>query len=163
MFSYEFWLIIVYLSVLVVTETFYDRYILPLIPLTILFLFRLYNRKTIPEKLETIGLKPLGVLFSLLLIFYSYQLSLDFLSRNNYAWGASMRLVSVGIPPGVIYASDSWRSTYDYTGDYEYIFSYDSPEINKELKEGHDLIESKKIEYPLNLFVDPLIYLYKRK
>lgn len=157
-------LFITYAGMLVVTETFYDRYLLPLVPISIIILLQHFYGKTFSFHLEKLILKIFYVGFSLFLIFFSYQLSMDFLKVNNYVWSRSEKLVREGIAPQKIHGTNAWKLKYrNSTRLYSYFFSYDSPTVNPEITQTYNLIETHDINYPLNIFVNPKVYLYKWK
>jgi len=162
LFKFEFFLIIIYLLVLVVTETFYDRYILPLIPLTILFLYKFMRGPEAAEKLEKFLVSCVALPFITFLIFYTYQFSIDFINVNNYVWQKSEELVRTGVSPVKIHGTNAWKLTYrNIKSDYMYLFSYDSPKVNPDLRTLYDLVEAGEIDYPFNFFIDSKVYLYR--
>ncbi|KKQ51027.1 MAG: hypothetical protein US72_C0023G0014 [Microgenomates group bacterium GW2011_GWC1_38_12] len=52
---------------------------------------------------------------------------------------------------------DKGRNT---SKDYLYNFSYDSQDVNEYYRELYTLVESKQIDFPVNIFVSPRVYLY---
>ncbi len=88
---------------------------------------------------------------------------MDFVLTNKYVWQKSWEVVEKDtIYPSEVYGSYAWRKTFpNEGGQYRYFFSYDSPEINKEMTVSYKVLEEKEIKIPLNLFVNPKIYLYK--
>lgn len=147
-------LIAAYVGMLLVSPSFYDRYLLPLIPLMILFLLSL------KPKVEGVFINGLFVGFILFLFIISYNFSLDFIFLNKYVWDKSNDISSsLNIEKSSIYGSHCWNKYYK-AENVIYKFSYDSPDLFEEA--GYKLIEAKAIKYPLNLFRESKIYLYKK-
>ncbi|PJA87135.1 MAG: hypothetical protein CO141_01025 [Candidatus Moranbacteria bacterium CG_4_9_14_3_um_filter_42_9] len=151
------WFIAVYMVVMIATETFYDRYIYIMIPIAIFFLLSLNGEL---KKFTKISL----VAFVLFLGYLNYLFSADFILVNTYVWGRSQALVNEGnIPPARILGTNAWKLTHGAAGKkYLYIFSYDSAEVNKDFSQNRALVEKKTIDFPLNIFVNPNIYLYEK-
>lgn len=151
-----FWTI--YLLMAITTKTFYDRYVHVAIPMLILMFVE--HTKRIPPFLTY-----LLALFVFFLTYFAYFVSMDFITVNKYVWDRSVQLVQEdSIEPSQIRGTNAWRLTYpNAQREYDYFFSYDSPATNQELSEENYLIETKAIEYPLNIFIEPKVYLYKRK
>jgi len=149
-------LYVFYIGIMVVTDTFYDRYILLLIPLTIFMLIPYIKFKRYTYMLIMVFLAFMG--------FYTYQFSMDFFSVNKYVWGKSMELVNTeNIDPNLIQGTNAWKLKYrNFDRDYLYVFSYDSPDINEVFRDQYLLVEEKEINYPLNFFINPKVYLYKK-
>jgi len=148
--------ICVYLFVLLLAETFYDRYLLVLMP-SLLFFFA--KRLTFDYKAITFL-----VGFMLFMGFYCYQFSMDFILVNNYVWQKSKTLVvSDQIDPIMIHGTNAWKSIYpNLKKNYIYEFSYDSPIVNERYAQEFILVETHEIYYPFNFFINPKIYLYKK-
>ncbi|KKS16190.1 MAG: hypothetical protein UU80_C0022G0005 [candidate division WWE3 bacterium GW2011_GWA1_41_8] len=148
---------VTYIGLLVVTETFYDRYILILVPVAIFYLVSI-GIKFNYLKITTV------TLFVAFLAFYGYQFSMDFILVNSYVWKRAEELaISEDIPYKTIQATNAWKLSFrNLDRNYLYNFSYDSQDVNEIYKCCYKLIEEKTIEYPLNFFINPKIYLYKR-
>ncbi|RJR26593.1 hypothetical protein C4561_04865 [candidate division WWE3 bacterium] len=145
-----------YLMAMVVTETYYDRYILLLVPVLILYLISIsgeFRRVT----------KFLLLIFIIFLGFLNYLFSADFLLVNEYVWNRSEELVQqTGAEPSQVLGTNAWKMTFrNRNRDYLYNFSYDNQEVNEDYRNNYTLVETKRIEYPVNIFVEPNIYLYK--
>ncbi len=155
-------LFVIYTAVMAVTETFYDRYLVVLIPLGILYLLKITDRES---NKELVVQKLLLVPFLAFLLFFGYQLSSDFIQTNKYVWERSWQVVDEEkIFPGQVKSTHAWNSLFfDEDPHVKYIFSFDSPEISEEYNCCYDLLEVKEINYPLNIFVNPKVYLYKEK
>ncbi|EKD99489.1 MAG: hypothetical protein ACD_22C00243G0001, partial [uncultured bacterium] len=96
----------VYMFVMVLTVSFYDRYITVLIPPTIILFVYLFSKEVsrMPNSFSDIfKLFFFQKLFSTIFIFmlvgfvaglayYSYLFSVDFIKANNYIWGKSKSL-----------------------------------------------------------------------
>ena len=168
LFTIEAALIICYITVLIITETFYDRYILPLVPITILYLIKnqYFNLKLKAKTLKkpfnfTTAATTFG--FAFFITFYTYQFTWDFVKINNYVWNRSQQLIaSDAVPAEQIHGTNAWKLRYRNPGiDYIYFFSYDSQQVNNDLNELYEFIEEKEINYWLNGFIESKVYLYK--
>ena len=146
-----------YFGILVVTDTFYDRYILFLIPLFILSLSQNIVFKRYSYYLISV--------FVLFMGFYAYQFSMDFIYVNKYIWDKSNDLIiNQGVIPSSIQGTNAWKLKYrNLDKDYLYNFSYDSIAVNEVYRDEYMLVEEKEVEYPLNFFIKPKIHLYRRK
>ena len=155
--NFHFIFIIVYLLIMVTVETFYDRYILILIPFAILYLLSI-------QKTEfNLWQMLVKILFGFFLIFLSYQFAMDFVLVNKYIWSKAKEISkSANIPENKILATNAWKLNYlNDTRDYTYNFSYDSQVVNETYRCCYYLVEVNEIYYPLNIFVNPKIYLYQ--
>lgn len=149
--------ITVYIGMLVATETFYDRYLLILLPIVVFYLLSLKPTFNKLNKLLLGG-------FVIFLILFTYQFALDFIKVNKYIWNKSEEIVETeNIEPKNIHGTNAWKLTYRNPGKYTYFFSYDSPEVNSDFATLYNLVETKEIQYPANFFINPKIYLYKLK
>jgi hypothetical protein len=151
-----------YILLMVFVKVFYDRYLLPLFPLTILFLISLENMKK--EKLFYLFTLP----FLLFTSFFSIQLATDFIISNNYIWSKSEEIVrEFDVPPERIRGGRAWGKLHDTTTyeleNYDYLFSFDSPEKNPENMKMFELIEVKDVGVSGSIFIDPKVFLYKKK
>lgn len=134
---------------------FFDRYIIYVLPFAILFLTDFYNDKLFGKIL-------LGV-FILYQTYFSYFLVRDFIQTHNFVWNKTQELSRL-VGATEIYSVGAWTNTYGRNKiDPKYIFSYDSLKKNPYLNENYYLVETYKVEFIGNLFIDPAIYLYKRK
>jgi len=91
-----------YLLLMVFTETFFDRYILMVVPFGILFLIHTFDIKN--NSLLTLIVLP----FVLFLALFSTQMAYDFVYSQNYIWAKSESLVSAGVSPKDICSSGAW-------------------------------------------------------
>ena len=148
-----------YLVLMVFTKIFYDRYILPLVPLSILFILYL---KPVEERFRNVFLIILVpfVVFSSIL---SVQMAADFVVSNNYVWSRSENLVEEGISPNKIRATMAWSQVYKTSGEPDFFFSFSSPETEPNYLIDYDFFEEKDLGFKGSVFVDPAVYLYKRK
>ncbi len=138
---------------MVFTETFFDRYLLPIVPRTILFLLHINSK--INEHILAGFVLFLGIL--------STKMAADFILKNNYIWRKSSTLVEKGdAKPNEIAATHAWKKLNGTSDNIKYIFSYDSPNTNPEISSRYEMLEVQSIEYPLNWFVNTKIYLYKK-
>lgn len=149
-------LFMTYIGVLLVTETFYDRYILLLIPISIFILVKDAHMTRL-RNLIVAG-------FLVFTIFFAYQFSLDFISVNRSIWERSEKLVELGTPANRIKGTHAWNSLYSRPKQLmpAYLFSYDSPDL---YKQGggvtYSPVEVIEIDFPLNTFVNSKIHVYK--
>lgn len=150
--------ILVYTAVILMSERLYDRYILVLVPVFILFIADYLKKMTAFWKIAYL-------LFVVFLAFYAYQFSYDFVLGNKYMWDKSREIVEKeGISPKLIEGPNAWKlSNVNLQHNYTYVFSYDDPGVNSELDARFLLVDTYVIAYPLNFFVNPKIYLYKIK
>ncbi|MFZ2663815.1 MAG: hypothetical protein WAX66_00400 [Patescibacteria group bacterium] len=152
-----------YIVLMIFVKTFFDRYLLPLIPLFILFFF--YIRPpdlNVSRKLSRM-FSLTTFLFVAFTAFLSIQMSIDFVLTNNYVWEKSESLVNNGISPEHIKATMAWEKVYGVSSKPEYLFSFDDFNKNPELYSTHTLVEDKIFTYPGNIFIDSVVYLYKAK
>ena len=149
-------LAVVYTGMLIATKAFYDRYLHILIPTILLFLLKDYFQESKYSKVILSG-------FVLFLMFFSYQLSNDFVLVNKYVWNRSEEISKTeGIEEKYIKGTNAWKLNYrNVPRDYLYNFSYDSQKVNEEYACCDTLIEEKTINFPGSIFVDPKIYLYR--
>ena len=149
-------LAIVYIGMLITTETFYDRYLHIIVPVTLLFLAKEYFQENRYTKAILFG-------FILFLVFFSYQLSNDFILVNKFVWNRALEISETeGIDKKYIQGTNAWKLNFRNTGrDYLYNFSYDSPQVNEGYACCYTLVEEKTINFPGSIFVSPKIYLYR--
>jgi len=149
--------VVLYFGLMLLSETFYDRYLLVVVPFILLFL------------IKNIDISKFNLLlnfgFILFLSFYTYQFTTDFVLVNKYIWDKSNDLVVTQTAnPSDIHGTNPWKLVYpNVSRGYLYKFSYDSPEVNEGYRTGYTVEEIKVINYPLNFFIEPKIYLYKKK
>ncbi len=149
-----FWLTGIYFGILVISPKVYDRYLLPLLPLALLWIFTLKPKITINF--------PAAVFWIFITAFYSYNFSADYIKTNNYVYQkAESLLSSQNIEPRQIVASDLWRYKYPETDEPEiYKFTYDDPS-QQNYGTDYSLEDSYKVMYPLNFWKDKnTVYLY---
>ena len=149
--------IVGYVFLMIFVKTFFDRYLLPLIPLAILFFLYL---KPIEIKLDKVFLITTSV-FIIFTVILSSQMAMDFVLTNNYIWSKSESLVKQGVAPNQIKATMSWDKLYGFSTENKYLFSFDDYIKNPDLKSKYILEESKEIIYFSNIFISPVVYLYK--
>lgn len=151
----HFYLIIVYCGLMLVTYTFYDRYILFLIPSAALLL--LPDFALIKKHLLWVA----ALFFSVFLMYFTYFLANDYVRGLNLVWTSACELQSQGIPASKIYANRAWNTPNNsLANSSDYIFSYDSPEIKPDTLTEYKLIKEIKVDFPLNPYINSKIYLY---
>lgn len=148
--------IIVYLGLMIFTETFYDRYLLMIIPSSLLFFAKNINL----DRTKQIGI----AIFLCFMFIYNYQFSMDFILSNKYVWNTSEKIANdEKISPKLIQGTNAWKLVNkNIERDYLYDFSYDSQEVNETYKDLYTLVEAHKVNYPLNFYINPTIYLYRK-
>lgn len=149
---------LVYIPVILVSERLYDRYILILLPVFMLFMCQMI------QKTNKFWLLSYAA-FVIFMTFMSYQFSSDFLISNKYMWQKSRELVNArGVDPKMIKGPNAWKLTYrNLEKNYLYEFSYDSFSANPEYMSKYDLVEEFDVNYPLNFFVNSRVFLYRVK
>ena len=151
--------IVGYLMLMVLTERFYDRYIIPLVPLGILFLVTFKNKDSNLKYLYLAS----NIVFVTFIAFISFQMAADFIVTNNYVWGRSETLVENGIQAKNIGATMAWGRLYGKSEKYKFLFTFDSPDTYPEILENYELFEEKHTSFRGSIFVEPKIYLYREK
>jgi len=144
-----------FMFLMIFAYPFFDRYILYVLPLAILLLADFYK-----DKLS--GKIMLGI-FVLYQSYFSYFLVRDFIQTHNFVWSRS-EMISYENNPFDMWSSGAWTNTYGRNRDTpKYIFTYDSLKKNPDYSENYNLIETYKVEFRGNLFIEPAVYLYKLK
>ncbi len=145
-----------YLGLMILSETFYDRYLLTIIPFAILFFIKSIELSKINKLLICTFIAFIG--------FFTYQMTMDFVLVNKYIWNKSVQTVNnERINPVLVLGTNAWKLNYkNEERKYLYEFSYDSPEVNGRYKDKYLLLEEKIIEYPFNIYINPKVYFYKR-
>ncbi|MBW6441776.1 glycosyltransferase family 39 protein [Patescibacteria group bacterium] len=151
--------IVGYIVLMIFTSIFFDRYLLPLIPLFILFLIHITVFDT---KLKYVYLSTL-VIFSVFSAFLSTQMAKDFVISNSYVWDRSESLVNEGTSANKIRATMAWQKLYGLSDEPEFFFSFSSPETEPAYLEQYDIFEDKDLNFQGSIFVEPRIYLYKKR
>lgn len=143
-----------YIALMVLIVEMFDRYLLPAFPIFLLLLLRIikeykyvYNAVLIP--------------FIAFLMFVNYQYSMDFVLSNNIIFNKAHELSEKeNVSLSQISVNRAWRKVY-YGESKVYQFTYDSPEVGDLETKGYKLVETLKVEYPLNTHINPYIYIYK--
>jgi len=94
---------------------------------------------------------------------------MDFYLTNKFVWNKSIEISQKdGVSKNQINPSHAWRMLYPnpknaITGNHNwnYIFSYNQKDEDI-ITMGYQVVEEKKIDFPLNIFVNPKIFLYKK-
>lgn len=154
----------IYSIVMLLAEKVYDRYLPPLFLAFILLMASNFNPTFLTKNLR-LFFAGLFLSFLAFLIFYSYQFSMDFVLINKYIWNRSLQIVEQEkITPKLIKGTNAWKlSDYNVERNYLYDFTFDAIKVNQKYGEQYDLIEKQRIDFPCSLFIDPYIYLYKKK
>ena len=90
---------------------------------------------------------------------------MDFVLVNKYIWNRSQQLVDQEkIAPKLIKGTNAWKlSDYNVERNYLYDFTFDDVSVNKKYGEQYDLIERHRVDFPGSIWVDPYVYLYKKR
>ena len=150
--------IVGYIILMLFTQVFFDRYLLPLIPMFILFFLHV-----MPNNRERFLKMTACVAFLFFTAFLSTQMANDFVVSNNYVWGRSESLVKEGISPENIRATMAWQKLYGLSEEPEFFFSFSSPDVEPKYLEKYSLFEERSLNFPGSIFVDPMIFLYRKK
>lgn len=148
--------IVLYLILMIFALKVYDRYLLYIFPMLILFL--------IPHlKFNRIWLVTI-LLFTLLLGFYSYQFGMDYLLTNRLIWNKSRQLIKVHkINPDLVGSTHAWQKTYGWDGQHgEFLFSFSKENLVNRYMCRWQLMETVDVNFPLSWFINPKIYIYKK-
>lgn len=147
-----------YLGLMSIMIDLYDRYYLIMIPVMILGVLGISNQIS---KLSRFFI----VLFLIIMSFYSYNFTMDYVIVNNKMWSRAIELSEgefskkVGISPGF-----GWRRYYyNQQHRYKYMFYFKTREHNKDINCCFKLFEKEEVYFPLSIFDKPIYYLYKRE
>lgn len=143
-----------YLVLMILIVEMFDRYLLPLFPIFLLLLL-----KIIKEYKATYNVLVLP--FVCFLVFINYQYSMDFVLSNNIMFNKAYEInKKENISLSQISVNRAWRKVY-YGESKIYYFTYDSPEIGDLESKGYKMAEKLRIDYPLNIHINPYVYIYK--
>ncbi len=151
--------ICVYLMVEVLAYEFLDRYLTPFILIFFLFIVSLLEHLESNKKVLLSLLVPYLLVFTFL--FYSF--TMDFILTESYVWKKSNELVAKGVSANRILSTSAWNEKNERLRDVKYLFSYDTFEVNSELRQNYELYDSYIPNYPLNIHISPGLYLYEIK
>jgi len=90
-------------------------------------------------------------------------MSNDFVLVNNYVWSRSETLVREGVLPKEIRSTMAWQKLYGLNSEASFFFSYSSPETEPKYLDKYELFEEKEFSFKGSVFVEPRIYLYRKK
>jgi hypothetical protein len=158
-------MLFVYIAVLVSSRQFFDRYLLePFILLLFFFAGFLESEWAVGKNkflkmIEYLFMVP----FVIFLGFLCYQFTNDFISVESFVWQSSSKLVKQGVPPDKILGSSAWNEKYQRSREVKYVFSFDSMEVNPDLRERYSLVDTHEVQFPLSIYVRPKVYLYEKK
>ncbi|MFC1624957.1 hypothetical protein ACFL15_01120 [Patescibacteria group bacterium] len=147
--------ILTYIAFMMFLPVVYDRYLGFLLLLVLLFFLSKLSIDKLYKKLF------IGA-FLIFQLIISYQFSMDFILGRRYIWSKSERLSRDGVNSSNIMSTFAFRKIYSRGDDFDYLFSYDSPEILRDDVCCKNLIETYEVKYPCNFFISPKIYLYER-
>ncbi len=153
-----------YSVLMLLAEKVYDRYLPPLFLAYILLCSEFYKGIEVRKVTHRL-VYLLFVTFLAFNIFYSYQFGLDFVLVNRYIWTESQNLVETEkISPKLIKGTNAWKlSDYNSERNYLYDFTFDDVRVNKKYAEQYDLIKKHRVDFPGSIWVNPYVYLYKKR
>ena len=146
----------VYILVCTVLPYFFDRYYVLLFPFVIAtIVYRVGDL----DKLWIV----VTASFVIFLALFSYHYSADYISWQKYVWNRAEELsMNEHVIKNEIASSRAWNKYHDVNvSKAKYVFSFDSPIVLQNPSEK--LMEVHNIEFPLNIWVNPKVYLYKAK
>lgn len=86
---------------------------------------------------------------------------MDFVLSNNIMFNKAYEInKKENISLSQISVNRAWRKVY-YGESKIYYFTYDSPEIGDLESKGYKMAEKLRIDYPLNIHINPYVYIYK--
>lgn len=158
-FSFYGSFIVAYILIMPFMAKVFDRYGLVFFIISILLLLNFVNR------IKLILITIFGF-FILINVYLNHLYISDFIVSRNLIWEEANKIVQEEkLENNQIHATGTWSKNnmgYDiFTNKVKYLFTYDSP---SELDENiccKSLVREYNIEFPLNFFVNPKIYLYK--
>jgi len=147
-----------YVGLMVLTYTFYDRYIVFLLIPAVFLLAPALTRST------NLAFKLAAGAFVAFLALFNYVLGNDFVLSHSSMWNEARNLVATGVAPKDIYMTTSWNKEFTANKqNAKYIFSYDSQIVNQVYKDNYLLVKTIKPLFVLDPFISPRIYLYQKK
>ena len=156
LFSFSSIYIAGFILLLLIAPKLFDRYLLALVPMTIVLLAAILERFEGLQKMIVVG-------YVFFLAVMGYQYSADFISTNNYAWKRAEELSrDLVIPRKYFNVNHSWRSLYPIEArGWYYYFEY--AESKRASSEKFFELESYNVSYPFNFYLEPEIKLFYRK
>ena len=146
--------IAVYFGVLLLLPEIYDRYLLFLIPVVILLFVQ--THKVFNNKFKAVAL-----VYVSLLMLISYQFSFEFVKSNSYVWSKATQIThKEEVHPKTISANSAWQPQVG-PDPFEYMFSYNSPVIQRQLSAKYKVIDAEKIKFPFSMYKNSTIFLYE--
>jgi hypothetical protein len=145
--------IVFFLGLFLVTPVVYDRYLLSVILIGILFVATALSKETFESAVAI----PL-TFFLIFLWFLNYQFSNDFIRTQKIIWEESLKITKLeNIKYNQIDSTNAWRKTYGRSIPVLYKFSYDGglPEFK------YKVYKEYEVNYWMNFHNNPKIYLYK--
>lgn len=154
-FSFSFIYIVCFGALLVIAPRIFDRYLLPLVPVAIILITAMIGRLHYLQKLILLG-------YVVFLFILGYEYTADLIAVNGYVWNRAEKLhAELDVSREQINVNHSWRSLYPVEGrNWIYYFEYaESKRLNSD---KFEVMETKKIEFPFNIYIDPEVYIFKR-
>jgi hypothetical protein len=148
-----------FIGLLIVAPRVYDRYLLPLILVTVILLSSALGNF---DKLDRIIISG----FVLFLFVLGYEFLMDFYTLNRYVWERSGKISREwGVPKESINPTHAWRMLFpkeNGNNRWDYLFKYDPIEIRPNDKCCFKVIEVKTLGFPLSFYKESKVYLYER-
>ena len=143
--------IVLYTFLVFMSVAIYDRYVLVVILFSSIFLLKLIDIYFDNKNYYLVGITTF--VFSLFLLIISYSYSSEFVYRIKISNNEAIRLQNeLNLPVDHIKANRAWN-LYNNVGEtYKIYFSYD---------QESNYLKKLKIDYPLNIFIEPYIYVYE--
>ncbi len=149
-----------YIGVLSIMLITYDRYTLAFTPVAIIIFFEIFKDfkfSTVSRIIVIVGL--------LVTLLYSYNFTMEFITLNRYLWTRANSIYAKGgTQKNKISAGYAWRRNFpNSTGTYRYLF-YFQPyyTLPENLACCYSIKETYNIKFPLSIFDDAKIYMYKK-
>lgn len=148
-------ILLVYFLMLAISVRVYDRYLVLLFPVALL--------AVLPRNINLKGReKSLILVFTLIIGFYSYNYSADYIITNSHVWSKANEIYETeGISRNDIVTTDAWDYVYPQSKNIVYKFTYDDP-TKQNYSKDYQLVEKFKVSFPFSIWRNNNIYLYKK-
>ena len=148
-------ILLIYSLMLVISVRVYDRYLVPLFPIALL--------TVLPRNINLKGWeRSLILVFTLIIGFYSYNYSADYIITNNHVWTKANEISKTeGVSKNDIVTTVAWDYVYPQSKNIIYKFTYDDPS-KQTYSKNYQLVEKFKVRFPFSIWRNNNIYLYKR-
>lgn len=152
--QFSLWYLLAFTGILLISPRILDRYLLPLV---------------IPATILAVSLFPVNkwgmyalITAAAIWLFLGYQFTSDLIQVNRYIWHQAETIhQTTNTPRNKISADHSWRQLYpNISKNRIYTFTY-ADYGHAQRSENYELLNKKRVDYPLNFYREPYIYLYK--